>query len=474
VIPKTSNRRILVVDDNPSIQADYRRILGAKESTPAALADARAAFFGTAPEAGERAQESNPGFELDAAHQGDEGLERVREALAQKRPYALAFIDVRMPPGIDGVETAARIWDLDPQMQVVICTAFADYSWEDLGRLLGRSDRLLILKKPFDPIEVVQLATALSEKWNSATRERESTAELRRAEQSARAYSASLTTINRTLETAMAAAESTSSSKSRLLARFASILQAGGDALAAALELAQEPGLETARRQRVLDEARERCDELRRAAHNLGLEAGLDLGELHPQPAPFHPGELLDRVAQRWRPRAEGRGLRVVGASVGALPLELRGDVALVEGILDSLAHNALRFSTEGTIRIEAWMPVPEESEEPAIVFCVTDAGPGIAAEAQPQVFDVFAHAQLQSADERGAHVSLHTARRLARFLGGDLELESAPGSGARFQLRLPVGDLSGTTLAVHPHGALPSAAKSAPVEGARPPAPPG
>jgi PAS domain S-box-containing protein len=77
----------------------------------------------------------------------------------------MAFVDVRMPPGWDGIETIAKIWDVYPDLQIVICTAYSDYSWDDMIAKVGQSDRLLILKKPFDNVEVLQLANALTEKW---------------------------------------------------------------------------------------------------------------------------------------------------------------------------------------------------------------------------------------------------------------------------------------------------------------------
>src|ERR1700738_1647172 len=75
---------------------------------------------------------------------------------------------MRMPPGWDGLETTVRIWELDPRVQIVICSAHSDHSWEAILGRLGYSDRLLILKKPFDNIEVLQLASALTEKWRLA------------------------------------------------------------------------------------------------------------------------------------------------------------------------------------------------------------------------------------------------------------------------------------------------------------------
>jgi len=157
---ESSKDRILIIDDNPSIHEDIRKILGGREDRRDGLDQARAALFGEDPVS--RAQR---GFEIDSAFQGQEGLQKVKEAEEAGKPFALAFVDVRMPPGWDGVETINRIWQVQPQLQVVICTAYSDYSWEEMIRRIGKTDSMVILKKPFDNIEVLQLAHALTEKW---------------------------------------------------------------------------------------------------------------------------------------------------------------------------------------------------------------------------------------------------------------------------------------------------------------------
>jgi two-component system, cell cycle sensor histidine kinase and response regulator CckA len=156
------NRRILLIDDNPSIHEDYRKILG-ERGAGSIIAEAEAALFGEAP-----ACEEAVTFELDSAFQGQQGLVKVQSALAAGCPYALAFVDVRMPPGWDGIETIRHLWEADGMLQIVICTAYSDYSWTEMVSHLGWSDRLLILKKPFDAVEVRQLAFSLTEKWNLA------------------------------------------------------------------------------------------------------------------------------------------------------------------------------------------------------------------------------------------------------------------------------------------------------------------
>jgi PAS domain S-box-containing protein len=106
-----------------------------------------------------------PRYEIDSASQGQEGLRLVEQAMSEGHPYALAFVDVRMPPGWDGIETVDRIWKVDPDLPVVICTAYSDYSWSDMIVRLGHSDNLVVLRKPFEAVEVLQLAHSLTRKW---------------------------------------------------------------------------------------------------------------------------------------------------------------------------------------------------------------------------------------------------------------------------------------------------------------------
>jgi CheY-like chemotaxis protein len=154
----TTNRRVLVIDDNVAIHDDFRKILSPR--TTAALDATEAAVFGQAQDTVGQTR-----CEVDSAYQGPEGLLIVKKHLEARLPYAMAFVDVRMPPGWDGIETSARLWQVDPDLQIVICTAYMDYSWEEMVEKLGYTDRLLILRKPFEAVEVLQLASALTEKW---------------------------------------------------------------------------------------------------------------------------------------------------------------------------------------------------------------------------------------------------------------------------------------------------------------------
>jgi len=160
------NRRVLIVDDNEAIHDDFRKILAGQETNPR-LAGAAAALFGEA-----QRTASPMRYEVASAYQGEEGFKMVAGAAKDGRPFALAFVDMRMPPGWDGVETIEHLWREDPELQVVICTAYSDYSWTQITDRLGHSDRLLILKKPFDHTEICQMASALTEKWSLARQAR--------------------------------------------------------------------------------------------------------------------------------------------------------------------------------------------------------------------------------------------------------------------------------------------------------------
>ena len=156
--------RILVIDDNMAIHEDFKKVL-LEEGEVDALSSLEAEMFG-APAAA--VSDVRAHLHIDSAFQGREGLAMVQRALAEGRPYALAFVDVRMPPGWDGVETTGHLWQADPALQVVLCTAYSDYDWKGIVEQIDARDRLLILKKPFDNIEVLQLAHSLSSKWSMA------------------------------------------------------------------------------------------------------------------------------------------------------------------------------------------------------------------------------------------------------------------------------------------------------------------
>jgi diguanylate cyclase len=155
--------RVLTIDDNPAIHEDFKKILSRDTNADTALAAEEALLLGDV-----LPQNEDSRFEFYSALQGEAGVELARRARVEGRPFAVAFIDMRMPPGWDGLKTIEQLWKVDPDVQVVICSAYTEYGWSELRSRLGPSDKLLVLKKPFESIEILQAASALCCKWHNA------------------------------------------------------------------------------------------------------------------------------------------------------------------------------------------------------------------------------------------------------------------------------------------------------------------
>ena len=154
-----SNHRILLIDDDRSIHDVFRRILigrSIRKVGPVEDADSvvRKPIFN-----------KMPVFKINSAYSGEEGLRLIEKSLLEFRPYFMAFVDVCLGSGWDGVQTTCKIWQQYPDLQVVLCTGLADRPWEDLVESMGFLDRMVVLIKPFAVAEVKQLAVGFSEKW---------------------------------------------------------------------------------------------------------------------------------------------------------------------------------------------------------------------------------------------------------------------------------------------------------------------
>jgi len=158
-------RRILIIDDNAAIHEDFRKLLCPHAAT-SALDETEAALFGRPPP---DTRAESP-FVIDTALQGRDGLECVKRSLRVGHPYAMAFVDMRMPPGWDGVETVSHLWRVDSNIEVVVCSAYSDYSWNDVMKRLARPDRVRLLLKPFSSKDALELAWERTSRWLSRQR----------------------------------------------------------------------------------------------------------------------------------------------------------------------------------------------------------------------------------------------------------------------------------------------------------------
>jgi signal transduction histidine kinase/CheY-like chemotaxis protein len=163
------NRRILVVDDQQDLREQLARLLlrsGKKNETISLVQQMRSKLLGETAEISDDVASDDESYVVDTAGQGEIAFEMVKKANEKDEPYALMFLDMRMPPGWDGLKTAKAIRDADRNIEIVIMTAYADHDQKQIAETVGTPEKLLYIKKPFQAEEIYQLALALTTKWS--------------------------------------------------------------------------------------------------------------------------------------------------------------------------------------------------------------------------------------------------------------------------------------------------------------------
>jgi signal transduction histidine kinase len=384
--------KILIVDDNEAIHNDFKAVLSSHHEGEDHLADDESILFG------ETEQVTVKAFQIDSAFQGEEAVEKVRQASEEGQHYAVAFVDVRMPPGIDGIETAERIWQIDPHVQVVLCTAYSDYSWKDLIKRFGETDRLLIMKKPFESIEAKQIAVALSEKWilmnQLEKRIQERTRKLEQINKELEQFSyvvshdlkAPLRGIHTLIDWIVEDCSGTLSEEVQ-------------DNIALLKNRAQ-------RMQNLIDSILEYS----RAENCLEEKKAVDLNEIVSEVVDLiQPPENIDITIST------------------ALPTIFMGETHAFQ-LLQNLLSNAVKHmdKPQGLIQVDC------ERIEGFWKFSITDNGPGIAEQHFEKIFNLFQ--TLRPRDEfESTGVGLAVVKKMVTLYGGQVGVESEIGKGSTF-----------------------------------------
>lgn len=412
--PKDLNRRILVVDDNEAIHGDFAKILSA-DSNSSGVDDEAAALFGDAPILQEQTV-----FDVTFASQGEEALGKVVEARKQGRPFAVAFVDMRMPPGWDGLTTITELWKADPEIQTVICTAYSDRSWEEIQATLSKRERWLVLKKPFDKIEVLQMAHALTEKWNLG---RVAATKFDALERMVSARTQELAAVQRVKH------EFLMNASHELLTPMNGIL--GFLDLLASTELGTE-------QTDYVNEAQGASERLLGLIRQILEFNRAEAGQIEIRSVPFEPKELLFDLAARHAKVAEAKGLALRTHIAAEIAAEWIGPKETVNTALGLLVDNAIKFTPQGSVTLEV------ATAQEGLEFIVRDTGIGLTSQQLEWIQIPFA--QVDGGMNRkstGIGIGLPLAHRLARAAGGSLNLEAEPDRGLKASL----------TVRAHPAG---------------------
>jgi two-component system, sensor histidine kinase and response regulator len=431
-------KRILIVDDNAEIHEDFKKILmPAKKDKDSETLSLEKDLFGSE-DAGQGADRGvNLTYRIDDAMQGQEALKMVDRAEQEGDPYALAFMDVRMPPGIDGIVTCERIWQKHPMLEVVICTAYSDYSWEQMLQKLGYSDHLLFIKKPFDGVAVKQIALSLTTKWEI---NRKNQAYLSTLETEVEKRTADLRNMMENLKVLKEKAESATRAKSEFLANMSHEIRTPMNAVIGFGELLKNTGLTEQQKDYV--ETICTSGELLISLINDILDISkIESRKIALEEIDFDLEYLITSVLKILRQRAGGKSLELILAFQENVPRSLKGDPTRIRQILMNLVGNAIKFTEKGDVVVTVGLEADEKTPLKGPVkirLCVKDTGIGIPKDKQESIFEAFT--QVDSSITRkygGTGLGLTITKSLVEMMGGAISVNSEPGKGTEFVITL-------------------------------------
>jgi signal transduction histidine kinase len=420
--------RILVADDERLVLEAYRTVLTSlnpESANRGAIERLEAELFGQPGHA-----ETMPVFDPVLCRRGEDAVEAVRAARQHGPEFPVAFLDVRMPPGIDGIETASRIRALDPDINIVIVTAYADKHPRDIALHVPPLDKLFYISKPFQAMELQQFALALSSKWKVER-------ELRHATQEVSLRCLDLEAAQAELVEARRRAELASRAKSEFLANMSHELRTPLNAVIGFADVIRNESfgpIGNERYREYLDDINHSGMHLLRVINDLLDFSKIEAGKLDLEVEEVDLDELLDGTVGIMRKQAEGAGVDL-RRERSVQEISLLADAHRVRQVLLNLLSNAIKFTRkQGRVTVSAAI-----DGAGTLSISVADTGIGMTVEDIALALEPFGQIDGGLARKyQGTGLGLPIAKRLAEMQGGVLTLSSQPGRGTVATIKFP------------------------------------